>query len=720
MMTISFRKSLYLMAGTAALSLFLTTLSGLWQAHVAGGVAERIYLERTAPSMELMKAVDALHRARQTILIALSEEKEDVVEAHLKKIPAFDLAVKTALQAYTLATQDQKEVIAHLESQIADYNKARNQSIKIIEVGDLPNALENIKLNAGPKFDKVLASLSEVIQGQAELARKDNETASADLKIRGLLQIAFALLTLAGMCVLFLWIMGRILRQLGGEPATAVEVARRIAGGDLSTPVPLTVGDTGSMMASMKLMQDSLAALIQDIHHIVATAVAGDLSRRVTLAGREGFSYDIGASLNQLLETADTSLSDIVRVSSALAQGDLSQSIAQHYPGAFGQTAEAVNATVRALSLAIDGVRCVVQAASEADYSVRMDTAGTQGYARTLAELLNRLTHVTEEGLSDIQRVATALADGDLTQRVAIHYPGLLGATANGMNTTADQLRQLIGEVVTMVNAISLAAQEISSGNQDLADRTSQEAASLQETASSLEDLTRVVEGNTRRAQEVNTLVHESSSLAAHGGEVVRSTVLSMAGISQSADKIGDIIGVIDSIAFQTNILALNAAVEAARAGEQGRGFAVVATEVRTLAQRSAMAAREIKTLITHSVAAITAGSTQADQAGHTMEEIVTSIRQVTDIMASIAEASSEQANGIRQVNHTISTLDGVTQQNSTLVEQITAAAQSLQEQALDLQTHVGHFRLGSGSGTTPASTAKRLKTLKPLRLAKR
>ena len=717
-MTLGFRRSLYLLAGIAGLSLFLTTLGGLWQAHVAAGVAERIYLERAAPAMDLMKAVDALHRARQTILIALSEDNDEAAQAQLKKIPAFDLAMKSALQAYMAATRDQKDIITRLDGQIADYNKARDQSVKMIEIGDRPSALENIKSNAGPKFEKVLGSLSEVIQAQGELARQDHDTASADLKSGGILQIAFAVITLAGMAVLFIWITRNILRQLGGEPAEAAEVARRIARGDLSTPVPLAAGDSHSMMASMKSMQDGLADLIRDIHDVVASAEAGDLGQRLVVEGREGFSRDIGVSLNKLLQTADTSLSDIVRVAGALARGDLSQTIDRQYPGAFGATAQAVNATVRALSAAIDGVRAVVQAASESDYSVRMDTRGAQGYTLTLAELLNRLTSVTEKGLSDIQRVATALAEGDLTQRVTDPYPGLLGATADGMNNTVEHLRQLIGEVVTMVNAISLAAREISSGNQDLADRSSQEAASLQETAGSLEDLTRVVEGNTRRAQEVNTLVHESSSLAAHGGEVVRSTVQSMAGISQSAGKIGDIIGVIDSIAFQTNILALNAAVEAARAGEQGRGFAVVATEVRALAQRSATAAREIKTLIAHSVEATSEGTAQADRAGQTMDEIVASITRVTDIMASIAGASTEQASSIRQVSQTISSLDGVTQQNSALVEQVTAAAQSLQDQAQALQTQVSRFRLGSGALTAP-SAPSRQKPARPRLLAR-
>jgi methyl-accepting chemotaxis protein len=237
---------------------------------------------------------------------------------------------------------------------------------------------------------------------------------------------------------------------------------------------------------------------------------------------------------------------------------------------------------------------------------------------------------------------------------------------------------------------------EINAGNQDLSSRTEQQASSLEETASSMEELTSTVKQNADNARQANQLAATASGNAVRGGEVVAQVVSTMGSINESARRIADIIGVIDGIAFQTNILALNAAVEAARAGEQGRGFAVVASEVRNLAQRSAAAAKEIKTLIGDSVEKVEAGSRLVDQAGATMEEVVGSVRRVTDIISEIAAASEEQRTGIEQVNQAIVQMDQVTQQNAALVEQAAAAAEAMQEQAGNLAGLVGTFQTGT------------------------
>jgi methyl-accepting chemotaxis protein len=244
---------------------------------------------------------------------------------------------------------------------------------------------------------------------------------------------------------------------------------------------------------------------------------------------------------------------------------------------------------------------------------------------------------------------------------------------------------------------IVTASRQIASGNMDLSSRTEQQASSLEETASSMEELTSTVRQNADNARQANVLARNASQIAAHGGEVVSQVVSTMASINASSKKIGDIIAVIDGIAFQTNILALNAAVEAARAGEQGRGFAVVASEVRNLAQRSAAAAKEIRGLISDSVTKVEAGGHLVDEAGVTMQEIVQGIGRVTDIMADIASASAEQTTGIEQVNEAITQMDGVTQQNAALVEEAAAAAAALQEQATALAHLVSVFNVGHG-----------------------
>nr|WP_308418748.1 methyl-accepting chemotaxis protein [Leeia aquatica] len=354
-------------------------------------------------------------------------------------------------------------------------------------------------------------------------------------------------------------------------------------------------------------------------------------------------------------------------------------------------------------------VDSIIQAAGRGDFSQRIEMQGKAGFFKTLGDGVNRLMETSERGLNDIGQVFSALAQGDLTVKVVNDYEGAFGQLKEDSTTTIDRLTEIVLQIKEATDTINTASREIASGNQNLSQRTEEQAASLEETASSMEELTSTVKQNAENARQANQLARGASDIAVKGGEVVSEVVTTMQAISGSARKIEDIISVIDGIAFQTNILALNAAVEAARAGEQGRGFAVVASEVRNLAQRSAGAAKEIKALINDSVEKVDSGSKLVDEAGHTMEEIVTAVKRVTDIMSEISAASTEQSAGIEQVNTTITQMDDMTQQNAALVEQAAAAAESLQEQAQGLTISVSVFKLGGSSSralAAPAPTA--------------
>ena len=304
--------------------------------------------------------------------------------------------------------------------------------------------------------------------------------------------------------------------------------------------------------------------------------------------------------------------------------------------------------------------------------------------------------------LAKAVQLARQVADGDLTSSVTSSARDEAGQLLRALGEMKGKLSGLVSEVRGSSDTINTASQEIAAGNADLSTRTESQASSLEETASSMEELTSTVRQNADNARQANQLVISASSVAGRGGSVVEQVVTTMTGIKDSSRKIADIIGVIDGIAFQTNILALNAAVEAARAGEQGRGFAVVATEVRNLAQRSAGAAREIKTLIGDSVNQIDQGGALVDEAGKTMDEIVQSVRQVADIMAEITAASAEQSAGIEQVNMAITQMDQMTQQNAALVEQSAAAAESMQQQAGALAQAMAVFKTGTVTASTP------------------
>ncbi|WGT66276.1 methyl-accepting chemotaxis protein [Variovorax paradoxus] len=308
------------------------------------------------------------------------------------------------------------------------------------------------------------------------------------------------------------------------------------------------------------------------------------------------------------------------------------------------------------------------------------------------------LTRSITRPLNEAVRVAQTVAGGDLTSHIessSTDETGLLMQALKNMNTS---LATVVGGVRTGTDAIATASGQIAAGNQDLSSRTEEQASSLEETAASMEELTSTVKQNADNARQANQLALSASEVAIKGGNVVGQVVDTMASINASSKKIVDIIGVIDGIAFQTNILALNAAVEAARAGEQGRGFAVVASEVRSLAQRSAAAAKEIKGLIDDSVGKVDVGSALVGEAGKTMEEIVSGVKRVADIIGEITAASQEQSTGIEQVNQAISQMDQVTQQNAALVEEAAAAAQSMQEQAASLVSAVSVFRLEPGA----------------------
>lgn len=331
-------------------------------------------------------------------------------------------------------------------------------------------------------------------------------------------------------------------------------------------------------------------------------------------------------------------------------------------------------------------------------------------YATDITAQVND-ANAMKEAVDQVKVVVEAAVNSDLTQRINMAgKSGLLEILCAGINSLIENMSDIVGEIKNAADEIATGAEEISNGNTDLSKRTEEQAANLEETASTMEELTSTVRLNASNAKEANQLAEQATRVAASGGDLIQQVVQTMNGINESSQKIADIIGVIDGIAFQTNILALNAAVEAARAGDQGRGFAVVASEVRTLAQRSANAAKDIKSLISDSVKKIDTGNSLVGKSGETMKEVVSSIKRVNDIMSEIAAASLEQSQGIGEISTAVSQMDAMTQQNAALVEQAAAAAESLQAQAANLNQRVGAFKL-FGQHNSRAPTALRAPT---------
>src|SRR5690606_16228357 len=462
-------------------------------------------------------------------------------------------------------------------------------------------------------------------------------------------------------------------------------------------------------------MQAGLQRFARAQGEIVSQHEAGEIDYRIAEDEFQGAFGEMAAQINTLVAAHIAVQLHVVDMVGAYARGDLSRDL-ERLPGKKAQFTDAVDGVKSGLESVMAEMGSLVGAAVAGDFSPRGDSARFEFAYREMIDNLNLLMQSADRGLTEVGALLGAVAGGDLTREADAGLPGQFGRLAADANETVRKLSEVVAQIRGGSDAINASASEIAAGNDDLSRRTEQQAASLEETASSMEELTSTVRQNADNSRQANDLAVGAVGVAAQGGEVVGRVVETMSAISESSNRIADIIGVIDGIAFQTNILALNAPVEAAREGEQGRGFAVVATEVRSLAQRSATAAKEIKQLIEDSTGKVADGAQLAEQAGKTMGEIVASVQRVTDIMAEISSASQEQADSVAQASRTIAQMDETTQQNAALVEEASAAARAMEEQAVGLVQAIAAFRLEDGAaGPLPAPVFRPTAVATPL-----
>ena len=506
---------------------------------------------------------------------------------------------------------------------------------------------------------------------------------------------------------------------------------------------PVYDSDSGNYLGRMTQWNDRTAEIIaeQKVEELIEQTVAGNLNQRMDVSTLPaGFLRDISIGMNNLLEAVIGPLNMAATYVDHLSKGVIPSEITASYNGDFNIIKNNLNACGHAIKALVADGNLLADAAEAGVLTTRADATQHLGEYRKVIEGLNATLDAIVTPLNMAANNLESIAHGNVPAKITEHYNGdfnnikdnlnicidsinaLLGdgqmladaardgrvsvradasshqgdfrKIVDGMNETLEMIVGPIGTVKVSVETINTAAREIAQGNADLSRRTEEQAASLEKTAASMEELSATVKQNADNAKQANQLASAASNVAVKGGNVVSEVVATMSAINTSAKKIENIIAVIDGIAFQTNILALNAAVEAARAGEQGRGFAVVAGEVRNLAQRSATAAKEIKELISDSVNKTAEGTQQVEHAGNTMHEIVTSVKRVSDIISEIAAASQEQSIGIEQVNDAIMKMDDVTQQNTALVEEAAAAAESMMEQADELMNAVSVFKL--------------------------
>jgi methyl-accepting chemotaxis protein len=643
------------------------------------------------------------------------------------------------LQAYIRAATKQVELSAH------DYSAAK--------------ALYPQFQTAFSDLEVKMEQVTDVLQHAQATAILENQS---KITFANGLVIVVVIVFGAAACAIAVWIAGRVMMQLGGEPQAVVAIARRIASGDYITKSD-NIQNTNSLLGQLELTRQMLLdnqlrdreneAQKQQLYETQQKTLQetlrirqalDDASTNIMIADPDRNIIFANKSVLAMLRNAESELRKVLpQFSVATIVGSnmdifhkvpshqaalLSRlestftsniAVAGHY---FRLTANPIkdNAGARIGSVvewqdrtaevhAETEIANIVEAAGRGDFSQKVSETGKVGFMVGIAKGLNQLTEVSQNALQEIAGVLQQLAAGDMRARVHSQYQGTFDILKQGCNDTAEKLSAMLLAIRDSALTINTASNEISKGNTDLSSRTEEQASSLEETASSMEELTGTVRQNADNARQANQLAARASEIAVNGGDLINQVVTTMASIHESSRKIADIISVIDGIAFQTNILALNAAVEAARAGEQGRGFAVVAGEVRTLAQRSANAAKDIKDLISDSVSKISNGNTLVGRSGDTMQEIVTAIKRVNDIMSEIAAASAEQAAGLDEVGKAITQMDEMTQQNAALVEEAAAASESLLVQSESLADAVSMFKIDdSNRNATPRNLPQR------------
>jgi len=670
------------------------------------------------------------------------------VSKHTDKIQA-DIAESDKIwkdYTSTYLTPDEKALVDQFAPKREQYlAQAVRPLINLINAGRYADANVLLNKTATAQYADAEGSLDKLLQLQADVAKQEYDKAETNYtKTRNLVLISVPLTLLLTSFLGWLLYMAVVptLRRLStqiehvaqGDASTKIEPerndeiadvilaykalhtrlefdkteAQRVADESLRVKIALDNVATNVMIADNDLniiyLNKSVNAMLQNAEADLRKALPNFTASKLLGANIDQFHKN-PAHQRSMLATFNSNYKTQINVGGrtfALSANPVINSQGE-------RLGSVVEWNDRTLEVAVENeVAQIVEAASLGDLTKRINIAGKEGFFLSLSEGINQMVSAAEGVINETVNALERISGGDMTQRIQGDYEGSYGIIKDNANLTVERLTEIVSNIKAAADSINTAAKEIAAGNTDLSQRTEEQASSLEETASSMEELASTVKQNAENAKQANQMAAAASSVAVKGGAVVGEVVNTMTAINDSSRKIVDIISVIDGIAFQTNILALNAAVEAARAGEQGRGFAVVAGEVRNLAQRSAAAAKEIKQLISDSVEKVEGGSKLVEQAGATMEEIVTSVKRVTDIMAEITAASVEQSSGIDQVNQAVTQMDEVTQQNAALVEEAAAAAESLEEQSQTLIEAVSIFKLpGSGSSSSRTSSSR-------------
>ena len=467
--------------------------------------------------------------------------------------------------------------------------------------------------------------------------------------------------------------------------------------------------EVGQAARALNNMMANLQKALNNTNQVVGALAKGDFTQRIQ--GQYAGDLDrLKQGVNGSADSIATTMSELSKVMNALTAGEFSVKVESNLAGDYGVMMKNAAQAMTSLNQAINGVMAVMEKMQQGQFNDRV-TVEAKGDLHKLKTMINDSMNALDSAIQDITRITVAQSEGDLTQTISAHYQGQLAVLKDAINKSVVTLDEIVSVAVEAADSVSHAALEVAQGSMDLSDRVQRQAAAIEQSSATMEEFSAAVQNNAQNATEATEVERQVEAKAKQAGEVMTQTIEAMSAIQESSHKISDIVTLIDGIAFQTNLLALNAAVEAARAGEHGRGFAVVAGEVRALAQKSAEAAKDIKTLINESVTRIDQGTKLASESGEVIQEITPSIEHATQMSEQISQASSEQAEGVRQLQAAITQIDEGTQQNAALVEETSAAAESMREQSARLSDRMAFFkttgRTGSSAKTLSAPSPK-------------
>jgi methyl-accepting chemotaxis protein len=751
---LSVSKKLIIAFGLVILCLIISTVIAITQMFNMNKAANFIVNDRVAKVILInesyINVLDNGREMRNVIMIADSAKNEKSKQNILKN-RSDNSEIFKKLEAIVIKPKG-KELLQKARDNRDKLGAHYERFFDLVSAGNKKEASVYLFEKFVPDNNKLLASLDEFKTFQTAIMEQDKKDSLIQYQDARNTMIIIALIAILLSTVACWLLVTNLLKQLGAEPAALANLATAFAKGDLSSNISLKANDTNSVSYSIKTLQCMLKLMIGNTNQLSEAALAGKLSVRADASQFEGDYKQLVTGINNTLDAVVNPLNVAAQYVDNIAKGNIPAKITDEYHGDFNAIKDNLNTCIDAVNNLVGDANMLANAAIDGKLATRADATKHQGDFRKVVEGVNNTLDAVVNPLNVAALCVAGIAKGNIPAKITDQYQGDFNTIKNNLNTCIDAVNNLVSDANMLANAaadgrvtvradasqhqgdfrkvvegvnatletivnpiinvkaaaesIVTATSEIATGNNDLSQRTEEQASSLEETSSSMEEIASTVRQNADNAKQANQLAMEASNIAIKGGEVVAQVVATMANINNSAHKIEDIISLIDGIAFQTNILALNAAVEAARAGEQGRGFAVVAGEVRNLAQRSAGAAKEIKELIIDSLDKTNEGTVQVEDAGKTMEQVVSSVKRVSDIIAEITAASIEQIAGIDQVNTAITSMDETTQQNAALVEQAAAAAESLMEQVNTLNDAVAVFKLDADNNNRSANNS--------------